>query len=489
VTASWRETPTRSQAGAAINPLPGAHATSIYTGQQSDIGTLAAVGREAERQKRALARIAHNDGAKVALALLMRQAADDCYEAHPADAVALDEMAKRLDACRGGSAFREASCGAYLVRPHSCHGRLCPDCERARSTRLVSRFAELADKMGQPRFWTLTVPNVPPGDLELGIDVLLDALAHLRRRAIFEGGPCRADHRASAFEDVDTGVRHSFGREIGPCSHPRHSRELAAAGTCRCARCIEVEIVSDGYRVSVNGCPRCTHAPVAGGVYSLEVTWNPDRGDWHPHAHLLVDAPWIRWGEMRDAWRAVTCDAIRRAQMRRAGLVGRIPACPHHADEKGLATDGCAGASVVWVEDVRGAPGSEARLAAIRETLKYVSKGLLDNEGRPLPGVGPREIAELLLATRGRRLVSGWGSFRHVHDREDDKLDPVEYLVGPDVLPSMQGLPRRCPLCGGEALWEPPISVRRTSCRPGRGGVLVWRPPGRWHDEDRRWGR
>ena len=462
--------------------------SSVHTGQQSDIDPPAAA-RQRQDEDRALARIARNDRAKVVLAAMIREAAADCAEDHLADAVALDEMANRLDACRGGSAFREAGCGGYLVRPHSCHGRLCPDCERARSARLAARFAELADAMGQPRFWTLTVPNVAPDDLgELGIDVLLDALAHLRRRAIFEGGPCRAGHRAGAFTDVDTGVRHAFSPEVEPCSHPRHSRQAAEAGSCRCARCIEVEIVVDGYRVTLNGCPRCTHAPVAGGVYSIEVTWNPERADWHPHAHLLLDAPWIRWAEMRDAWRAVSCDAIRRAEQRRAGLAGPIPPCPHHANEKGLATDGCRGASVVWVEDVRGAPGSEARLAAVHETLKYVSKGLLDPEGRPLPGAGPGEIAEFLLATRGRRLVSGWGSFRNVHDSEDEPLDPAQYLVGPDVLPSMVGLPRRCPLCGGEALWEPPIQVRRLACRPGRGGLLTWQPPpsrrqagmGRW---------
>jgi hypothetical protein len=469
----------------APDSLPHAHSSSVHTGQQSHIDPSASA-RQAKNEDRALARIARNDGAKVALAELIRQAAVERYEEHPADAVVLDEMANRLDRCRGGSAFREASCGAYLVRPHSCHGRLCPDCERARSTRLVSRFAGLADKMGQPRFWTLTVPNVAPGDLGLGIDVLLDALAHLRRWAIFKGGPCRADHRGRAFEDVGTGTHHAFDRDVEPCSHPRHSRELAEAGTCRCARCIEVQIISDGYRVTVNGCPRCTHAPVAGGVYSLEVTWNEKRADWHPHAHLLVDAPWIRWAEMRDAWRAVTCDAIRRAEQRRGGLAGRLDACPHLADEKGLASEGCRGASVVWVEDVRGAPGSEARVAAVRETLKYVSKGLLDAEGRPLSGAGPSEVAELLLATRGRRLVSGWGSFHCVHDREDEPLDPAEYLLGPDVLPSMVGLPRRCPLCGGEALWEPPIEVGRLACRPGRGGLLSWRPPGRPQDEHRR---
>jgi hypothetical protein len=470
----------------AVDTQANARTTSVHTGQQSDIDALATAASPANSEERAVARIARNDRAKVSLAGLIRQAAAEQYEEHPADAVALDALANRLEECRGGSAFREASCGTYLVRPHSCHGRLCPDCERARSARLVDRFAELSDKMGRPRFWTLTLPNVPPGDLELGIDVLLDALAHLRRRAIFEGGPCRADHRARAFRDVDTGDRHSYGASIEPCAHPRHSRELAEVGACRCARCIEVEVVSDGYRVTLNGCPRCTHAPVAGGVYSLEVTWSPDRADWHPHAHLLVDAPWIRWGEMRDAWRVVTCDAVRRAEQRRRGGVGRLAPCPHHADEKGLAIDGCAGASVVWVEDVRGAPGSEARRAAIRETLKYVSKGLLDELGRPFDGAGYAEIGEFLLATRGRRLVSGWGSFRRVHDREDDNLDPALYLVGPDVLPSLMGLPRRCPMCRGEAFWEPPIAVRRTACRP-RGGRLTWRPPPHSRIDGRRW--
>jgi hypothetical protein len=466
---------------------PRPHSASVHTGQQSDIDPLAAA-QQRKNEDRALARIARNDRAKVALAATIREAAGALSEEHLADAIVLEELANRIDACRGGSAFRDAGCGGYLVRPHSCHVRGEPDCERARSARLVARFAELADEMARPRFWTFTLVNVAPGELGLGIDVLLDALAHLRRRAIFRGGPCRAEHRGRAFDDVDTSVHHAFSREVEPCSHPRHSRQAAEAGSCRCARCIEVEIVSDGYRVTANGCPRCIHAPVAGGVYSIEATWNQERGDWHPHAHLLVDAPWIGWAEMRDAWRAVSCDAIRRAERRRAGVPGPIPPCPHHADEKGLATDGCRGASVVWVEDVRGAPGSEARLAAVRETLKYVSKGLLDPEGRPLPGAGPGEIAELLLATRGRRLVSGWGSFRRVHDSEDEPLDPAEYLVGPDVLPSMQGLPRRCPLCGGEALWEPPIEVRRLACRPGRGGLLTWQPPpghpqasmGRW---------
>lgn len=455
-----------------------AHSASLDTGQQSRIDPSRRARSEQDgRRQRDLGRLLRNDGTKVILADLLNEAATDLYEQSPADSVAVETMAKHLLECRGGAAYRDAICGSYFVRPHSCHVRLCPDCERARSTRLVERFGELADSMPHPRFWTLTIPNVARGELALGIEVLVDAMAHLRRRAMFVGGPCRADHRATAFDDVDTGEHHYSGDEIEACSHPRHRADLATTSQCRCARCVEVDVISDGYRVTVIGCPRCTHAPVAGGVYSIEVTWNSEHGTWHPHAHLLVDAPWIRWGEMRDAWRAATCDAIRRAERRVRAETGRVPPCPHEADERGLATGGCRGASVVWVEDVAGKPGSLDRRAAVRETLKYVSKGLLDAEGRLLPRAGHRELAELLLAIRTRRLVAGWGSFRNVHDDNEEGLDPTEYLVGPDVLAAFLGLPRHCPSCRAEAAWELPIEVPRRACIPIGGGHLAWRPP------------
>lgn len=433
--------------------------------------------QQTARRVRGRRRIARNDQTKAALKALIDQAARDLAAEHGEEAAILAELAAKVEGCRGGSAFRDGACGAYLVRPHSCHCRLCPDCERARTARQVARFDELATAMTHPFFLTLTVPNVTRGELEAGVDVLLDALAHLRRRAIFRGGPCAAGHRAVAFDEIATGRHHESGDELAACSHPRHRRELAAAGQCRCARCIEVAVTSDGYRVTLTGCPRCTHQAVRGGVYSLEITWRDERGEWHPHAHLLVDGPFILWAELRDAWRAVTCDAIRRAERRRQGIAGRLPACPHHVDEHGGATDGCRGAWMVWIEGVKGEPGSPERRAAIRETLKYVSKGLLSEDSKPLKGAGPLEVGELLLALRGRRLVAGWGSLRNVHDAEDDdELDPADHFVGPDVLPSLQGLPRRCPMCGGEALWELPIDVPRLACLPGAKGFLVWRP-------------
>ncbi len=457
------------------DPRADARSSSLDTGQQSDISDRT----EHERTlRRDLERLCNNDATKAVLVDLVGQAVAGRFEGDPAGALALEVMARRLADCRHGDAFRDAICGAYLFRPHSCHVRLCPDDERARAARLVARFAQLVDAMASPKFWTLTLPNVPAGSLEAGIDVLLDALAHLRRRAIFTGGPCRADHRAAAYVEVGTGEFHRSGDELDACAHPPHRRTLALAGVCRCARCLEVDVMSAGYRVTVNGCPRCHHEPVAGGVHSLEVTWSSERGDWHPHAHLLVDAPWILQREMRDAWRAVTCDAVRRAERRTAGLDGRIPPCAHRADKRGLAVAPCRGASIVWVEAVRGEAGSDERRRAVRETLKYVTKGLLGPHGELLPGAHAAELGELLLALRGRRLVAGWGTFRNVHDvDEEDALDPDEYLVGPDVLPVMWGLPRRCPLCRGEARWELPIGVPRRACRPIGNGLFAWRPP------------
>jgi hypothetical protein len=462
----------------------GARPASLDTGQQSHIGTDTKAASGSTGQDRRRERLLRNDRVKVTLSELLDEAAADLSAQSPAAAIDIAKLAGHLRECRTGAAYRDPFCGNYLVRPHSCHVRLCPDCERARATRLVDRFDELAAAMASPAFWTLTIKNVKSGDLELGIDVLLDAMAHLRRRAIFAGGQCPAEHRATAYDDLGTGEHIASGDASEACTHPRHRRDLAAADQCRCARCLEVEVVRAGQRLRRTGCPRCSHAAVVGGVYSIEVTWSPKTRTWHPHAHLLCDAPWIRWREMRDAWRAVTCDAIRRAERRQAGESGRIPRCPHHADDRGLATDGCRGASVIHVTRVAGDPGSSERLAAVRETLKYVSKGLLDERGQLLPGAAARELAELLLALRKRRLVAGWGTFRNVHDDDDEEgLDPAEFIVGPGALPSLIGLPRRCPVCHGaaETAWELPVEVPRRDCRPLGGGFLAWRPPPNVH--------
>jgi hypothetical protein len=438
-----------------------------------------------------MARAKRADEAKAALGRYLRAAAEPLWDlGFPAESLQLSRWADLLEICRSGRPVRDRRCGGYVFKPQSCDVRLCPDCERARSARLVDRFDELGAAMTTPRLWTLTIPNVVPGDLNVGISVLIDAMAHLRRRAIIDGGPCRGGHRAAAYDDVDQAEHHGSGAEVEPCSHPPHRKLLAALGVCRCARCLEVVVERAGHRVTVNGCPRCWHEPVAGGVYSIEITWSSAHSDWHPHAHVLMDAPWIAWAEVRDAWRAVTCDAIRRAECSRSegenheGKTARkpLPRCEHLADSRGLATGGCRGASVVWVSSVEGQPGTPERRAAVRETLKYVSKGLLDRDGQLLPGAGPQELAELLLAIKGRRLVAGWGSLRNVHDDDDEAPDTVPVYTGEFDRygePVVVRMPRLCPLCGGVGDWETRSqTVPRLDAQRLPSGALVWWPPG-----------
>lgn len=357
-------------------------------------------------------RLVRNDAAKVELhALVDAAAAHEWARGNMGDGTWLGDRARGLTSCRSVHAYRDAGCGSYLARPISCRVRVCPDCERARSARLAHRFAGLTLDMARAVFWTFTVPNVAAGELDRGVDWLLEAFRRLRRRAVFAGGPCRG------------------------------------SADCR------------------------GHRPAAGGVYALEVTWSPERGDWHPHLHALVDMPFVTWAEMRAAWRAVTCDAIR--YLERGG--GRVPRCAHPAGPRGEGVNGCRGASIVWVEAVRGAPGSDERLSSIRETLKYTVGGLVKSDGT-LDGAGPPELGALLLALRHRRLVAGWGGWRNVTDDDPEDEQP-DVLRGPDVPPELRGLPAVCPFCAHPALWDYPVEVPRRACRLSPDGLMSWHPP------------
>jgi hypothetical protein len=515
----------------ALGTLAPAGTPYLDTGEYLDIECAAdsgqAVGDAAadSRWIADLARAKRADEAKVTLRRYLHQAALQYWdEGRPGDSIRLDNWAELLQGCRSGRPIQDRTCGRYVFRPISCDVRLCPDCERARSARMVDRYDDIGAAMTDPKAWTLTLPNVAPGSLKAGLGILLDALVHLRRRSIMAGGPCAGAHPGVAYADTDTGEVHRAGDRLEPCAHQYHSRRLAASGQCRCARCLEVSIERDGYRVTVNGCPRCTHEPVVGGVYSIEVTWSPARpaghrlghkeaADWHPHAHLLMDAAWIAFAEMRDAWQEVTCNAIRAAEARAAGSTERPKPCTHprgftptgrcHWDGCGreltgaqardiwcsyacrgahMAELGCRGATIVWVSPLRGEAGTPARVAAIRETLKYVSKGLLDSGGELLPGAGPHELAELLLAIRGRRLVAGWGTFRNVRDDgEEDGPDTVTVYTGEIDrwgVPIAIRMPRVCPICGAQADWSahsPPVP--RLQGQRTAAGILTWSPP------------
>lgn len=402
----------------AVAPAPG---RSLDTWQHLDNfpARFTQEGQEAP-PTRAIDRLWSRDRAKATLVDAIHAAAAD--QARPgtpgslALASHLESIAERMSLCRTVAAYQDLECGGYLCRPHSCRSRLCPDCERSRSRRLVEKLIEVILDFLRPVFWTFTVPNVAPGELGDGLTVLLDAFRRLRRTPPFRGGRCRAG---------------------------------------------------------------CTHPGVRAGVYSTEVTWSSGLANWHPHLHALMDARWIRWAELRDYWRAATCDAWRALEWHRAGGKGRTPtSCAHPVDERGIAVAPCRGASVLWVETVRGAPGSDEWRGAIAETLKYVSKGLLKGDQLD-PSVGPAELGELLLALRNRRLVAGWGELRGIHDATEDLRDPDERLALFEVggITELVGLPRICPMHGGEAAWTLSVDVPRRACRPLASGHLVWIPP------------
>lgn len=224
------------------------------------------------------------------------------------------------------------------------------------------------------------------------------------------------------------------GRPFHPCTHPGHRRD--------------------------RNCPSFKHAAFAGGARFDEVTFNPREKTYHPHRNVLGDAPFIVQAELSDTWRAITCSDVGH---RRRGW------CPRECD---------GGSPVVWIRRVRP--------ATVREAVKYVTK-VTDL----IAGDDPYPVVEFLLATRGRRMAQGFGSFFGVkiEELEDPELKvDVEHDTGehdssgrPIVI--RYKLPRHCRACGrdtlmadGSTTYELPVQVPRAELRLHRG-ALVWAPP------------
>ena len=63
---------------------------------------------------------------------------------------------------------------------------------------------------------------------------------------------------------------------------------------------------------------------VVGGVYVIEITWNTDRQQWHPHIHAIIDGTYLPHAKLKAAWHAATADSwivdIRRCDSERAAV-------------------------------------------------------------------------------------------------------------------------------------------------------------------------
>ena len=375
-----------------------------------------------------------------------------------------------MSLCEELLAFREAQCGYYDVRPQSCNARVCPDCERRRSARLVDAYsAVLADVPARRRsFGVLTLRNVPFGQLSAGFDRLAAGVVSLRRRPVMRGGRCR--------------WRQRDGTPGHPCPHRRVCLETSPVDRCElachrgdcfhakgCLTCAEnlrgdpLECRHVPHRRDRN-CPAFRHDKVDGGIAAYETTVNVAAREWHPHVNLVMDAPFIPQAELADTWRAVTCSDLKH---RRAGW------CPAGCD---------AGSFDVWIKQLHPDP------RALRETIKYVTKST-----DLIEGDDPLQLVEFLFAVRGRRMIQGWGSFFGVKIEHEDVEETVTLE---DPLPGVfrdgvqvvrrYRLPRFCHQCGrdtklegGGCTYEAPVGqVLRTDARL-RNGYRMWRPPPR----------
>lgn len=346
-----------------------------------------------------------------------------------------------------------------IATPMSCHVRGEPDCERARVAKLLERHDDAALQADRPVFLTLTSRNAPRGELGDARRHQAKAFTKLRRRAVFRGGACR--HR---WQD-----RGPTGELDGAPFHPCHTPEPVAA--CKAPRCAASCRVARGDRyaehdarcdrgcrtrtglrqsrcathrpreVHKSGCPRScphyghrrdrncktfAHAPVAGGLASFDVTWSETaRHPWNLHLHMLLDAPWIAWAELRDLWVAVTC---------------RTPKCRHQRLTDGSPDPRCTGAWMVWIVRVD-QDDEDRRRGAIREVLKYVAKphGIIDS-------LDPDRVEEYLWATRNQRIVQGWGRWYHVTVEDDETPDDDHHVIRFGF--TQVRVPKICPVCG-----------------------------------------
>lgn len=371
-----------------------------------------------------------------------------------------------------------------VATPISCHVRGEPDCERARVARLLARHDAAVQEAARPVMLTLTHRNAIRGELAAARRRQARDFGRFRRRAIFRGGKCRERwperDRAGALDGAPMHPCHE-PKPRADCRSPRcapgcerragarRSEHLAACDAgcptrtglrrSRCPVHRPVELHVDGCPLSCQhrghrkdrNCATFAHDPVAGGISSFDVTFNEaSLTPWNLHLHMLLDAPWMSWAELRNVWQAVTCD--------RRG-------CRHGWDER------CAGAWSVWIARVDG-DDEEARHAAIREVLKYVGKphGIVDS-------LDPERVEEYLWATRHQRIAQGFGRWYGVALEEDEPADADHHLIRIGFM--AYRVPIVCPVCRAtttEDDWGwPMVRGRLEANRLERG--YGWRHP------------
>lgn len=121
---------------------------------------------------------------------------------------------------------------------------------------------------------------------------------------------------------------------------------------------------------------------VKGGMAGLEITWSPN--GWHPHFHALLDATWISRYEISRAWKKITGGA--------------------------------------WLVDIRRCDVHHG----VREVAKYIAKGSTFY-------ASPTRLNQFMIATKGRRFFSTFGSFYKLPPTNVKNSTRLEFPSSPQM--------------------------------------------------------
>ncbi len=242
--------------------------------------------------------------------------------------------------------FKPKCCHSSAVAvPIGCNHRLCPLCNAGRLEHYRGPAREMLERMKNPCFLTLTIPNVP---------VL---------------------------------TRRTFAMIRGYWKEFRRSSAIVGIG----------------------------------GVYSIEVTFNRDTREWHPHLHILFDAPFklsmspsefrLLKRRIEFTWLRITSHAAKREYGRSDREFKRWNA--RVAIEERGSTWNLHYRRVVDLRRVK--PGD----GAVYEVIKYISKSnrFLDI---------PEAVEAYLIAVRGVRVIQTFGSFYNF--KLERETAPESYL-------------------------------------------------------------
>lgn len=116
---------------------------------------------------------------------------------------------------------------------------------------------------------------------------------------------------------------------------------------------------------------------VTGGVYTLEVTYNPRAMTWHPHVHLIVDGTYFPQPLLSSLWKKATGDS-----------------------------------DIVWIQKVTSGQTAAMELAG------YIGK---PPKIKDMPAA---KLLEYFHATRGLRMLQTFGACRSTPAEDNDKLKP-----------------------------------------------------------------